>query len=124
RYRGTRDLDESRGALARHELQGHAAGEGGGMSVSNEAAAVPVVVIGAGEMGAAVGRRLRECGARVMTSLKDRSAASIERVRRAGIEVIDDDNLLVRDADFVMSIVPPGVAVEVAQHFRDSLLRA
>ena len=94
------------------------------MSVSNEAAAVPVVVIGAGEMGAAVGRRLRECGARVMTSLKDRSAASIERVRRAGIEVIDDDNLLVRDADFVMSIVPPGVAVEVAQHFRDSLLRA
>ena len=49
-----------------------------------------------------------------MTSLKGRSAASIERVKRAGIEVIDDDDLLVREADFIMSIVPPGVAVEVA----------
>jgi len=81
-----------------------------------------IVVIGAGEMGAAVGRRLRECGAKVMTSLTGRSAASIERVKRAGLEVIDDDNL-VREADFVMSIVPPGVATEVARRFCDPLLR-
>lgn len=94
------------------------------MSASNEAAAVRIGVIGAGEMGAAVGRRLHECGARVMTSLKGRSAASAERVERAGIEVIDDDNLLLREADFVMSIVPPGVAVEVGQRLREPLLRA
>jgi len=73
-----------------------------------------VAIIGAGEMGSAVGRRLRECGARVMTSLKDRSAASIERVKGAGLEVIDDDHLLVRDADFVLSIVPPGAAIDVS----------
>ncbi len=90
----------------------------------SESPAARVALIGAGEMGAAIGRRLRECSARVMTSLKGRSAASIERVRHAGIEVIDDDHLLVRDADFVMSIVPPGVAVEVAQHWRDPLQRA
>jgi 3-hydroxyisobutyrate dehydrogenase-like beta-hydroxyacid dehydrogenase len=75
-------------------------------------------------MGAAVGRRLRECGARVTTSMRGRSAASVERVERAGIEVIDDDHLLVREADLVMSIVPPGVAVEVAQRMRDPLLLA
>ena len=85
---------------------------------------VRVAVIGAGEMGAAVGRRLRECGATVMTSLKGRSAASIERVKGAGIKVLDHDNLLVRDADFVLSIVPPGVAVEVAQRLLEPILRA
>src|SRR5277367_5807121 len=76
---------------------------------------VRVVVIGTGEMGAAVARRLHECGAMVTTSLSGRSSASIERIKRAGIEVIDDDRVLVRDADFIMSIVPPGVAIEVAQ---------
>ncbi len=94
------------------------------MSTASEPPAIRVAIIGAGEMGAAVARRLRECGARVMTSLKGRSAASVERVERVGIEVIDDDNLLVRDADFVMSIVPPGAAVEVARRFRYPLLHA
>jgi 3-hydroxyisobutyrate dehydrogenase-like beta-hydroxyacid dehydrogenase len=94
------------------------------MSTASEPPAIRVAIIGAGEMGAAVARRLRECGARVMTSLKGRSAASVERVKRAGLEVIDDDYLLVRDADFVMSIVPPGAAVEVSRRFKDTLLRA
>jgi 3-hydroxyisobutyrate dehydrogenase-like beta-hydroxyacid dehydrogenase len=95
------------------------------MSTADEAiTAVRIVVIGAGEMGAAVARRLRECDATVMTSIKGRSAASIERVQRAGIEGVDDDHLLARDADFVMSIVPPGVAVEVAQRFREPILEA
>jgi len=94
------------------------------MSTSNEPPAIRIAVIGAGEMGAAVGRRLRECGARVMTSLAGRSAASVERVLSAGIEVIDDDSRLLREADFIMSIVPPGVAIEVAQRFREPLLGA
>ena len=94
------------------------------MSASTETVEMRVVVIGAGEMGAAVGRRFRECGARVMTSLKGRSAESIERVSRAGLEVIDDDHLLVRDADFVLSIVPPGAAIEVAQSLTDAHMRA
>lgn len=92
------------------------------MSASSDT--IRVAVIGAGEMGAAIGGRMRECGARVTTSLKDRSAISIDRVRRAGIEVIDDDGILVREADFVLSIVPPGVAVEVAERLRDHLLNA
>jgi L-threonate 2-dehydrogenase len=83
-----------------------------------------VVVIGSGEMGAAVGRRLREAGARVMTSITGRSAVSVERVRRAGIEVIDDDDLLISEAGFLLSIVPPAAAVEVANRFKRPLSRA
>lgn len=85
---------------------------------------VTVAIVGAGEMGAAVGRRLRECGARVLTSLAGRSAESVGRVRDAGIEVVDDDDSLVREANFVLSIVPPGVAVEVAERLRAPLVRA
>jgi putative dehydrogenase len=85
---------------------------------------VTVAIVGAGEMGAAVGRRLRESGARVATSLAGRSTESVARVRDAGLEVVDDDDSLVRDASFVLSIVPPGVAVEVAERLRGPLSRA
>lgn len=85
---------------------------------------VTVALVGAGEMGAAVGRRLREAGARVTTSLAGRSAESVARVRDAGLEVVNDDDALVRDADFVLSIVPPGVAVEVAERLSGPLSRA
>lgn len=83
-----------------------------------------IAIIGAGEMGAAVGGRLLLSGARVRVSLRGRSAQSANRVRRAGLEVVNDDVALVRDADFVLSIVPPGVAVEVAQEVRNALAAA
>jgi 3-hydroxyisobutyrate dehydrogenase-like beta-hydroxyacid dehydrogenase len=86
--------------------------------------AVTVAIVGAGEMGAAVGRRLREAGARVVTSVAGRSAESVARVRGADFEVVNDDDSLVRGADFVLSIVPPGVAVEVAERLRGPLGRA
>ncbi len=90
----------------------------------SERDSVTVAIVGAGEMGAAVGRRLRESGARVLTSLAGRSAESDARVRDAGLEVVNDDDSLVRDANFLLSIVPPGVAVEVAVQFRGPLSRA
>jgi L-threonate 2-dehydrogenase len=83
-----------------------------------------VAIVGAGEMGAAVGRRLRESGARVVTSLAGRSAESVARVRSAGLDVVNDNDSLVRDASFVLSIVPPGVAVEVAERLRVPISRA
>ncbi|MGH7916359.1 MAG: DUF1932 domain-containing protein [Candidatus Binataceae bacterium] len=76
-----------------------------------------VAIIGAGEMGAAVGRRMRAMGARVLTTLNGRGAASAERVRRAGLEVIGDDDRLIREAGFVLSIVPPGQVHAVAERF-------
>jgi putative dehydrogenase len=85
---------------------------------------ITVAIVGTGEMGAAVGRRLREAGARVVTSLAGRSAESVARVRDAGLEVVQDDDSLVRGASFVLSIVPPGVAVEVAERLRGPISRA
>ncbi len=83
-----------------------------------------VAVVGAGEMGSAVGRRLRRTGARVVTETRGRSAESKRRVESAGLEVIDNDDTLVRDADFILSIVPPGVAIEVARRFAEPIRRA
>jgi 3-hydroxyisobutyrate dehydrogenase-like beta-hydroxyacid dehydrogenase len=68
-----------------------------------------------GEMGASVGRALVESGARVVTSLAGRSQASAGRAAKAGVEVVDDDGVLVAQADFVLSIVPPSRAVELAE---------
>src|SRR5208282_3035346 len=47
----------------------------------------------------------------------------VARVRDAGLEVVNDDDSIVR-ANFVLSIVPPGVAVEVAERLRGPLARA
>ena len=59
-----------------------------------------------------------------MTSLAGRSAESVARVRNAGLEVVNDDDSLVRGASFVLSIVPPGVAVDVAERLRGPVSRA
>lgn len=66
-------------------------------------------------MGSAVGARLHERGATVVTSLRGRSAASAERVRKAGVVPCDDPRELLDGAAFVLSIVPPGVAASVAE---------
>lgn len=77
--------------------------------------ALTVVVVAQGEMGAGIAQRLHERGARVLTSLKGRSAASAKRAAAAGMEPIEHDARLVADADFVLSIIPPGEAVPFAQ---------
>jgi putative dehydrogenase len=75
----------------------------------------PIVVIAAGEMGAAVGGRLRERGAEVRTSLAGRSVKTAERARRHGLIALDDDARLVEGAAFVLSIVPPAEAAPLAR---------
>jgi 3-hydroxyisobutyrate dehydrogenase-like beta-hydroxyacid dehydrogenase len=82
-----------------------------------------IAIVGAGEMGAAVGQRMRESGARVITTLKGRSAASVARVHDANLEIIDDDDILVAESALVLSIVPPGEATGVAERFREALTR-
>jgi len=83
-----------------------------------------IAIIGAGEMGAAVGRRLREAGAHVLVSLDGRSAASAERVRHAGLEVVHDDQRLTDSTECILSIVPPAAALEVAERLRTPLRNA
>ena len=81
-----------------------------------------VAVIAAGEMGCSIGERLRRHGARVLTSLAHRSAATIERASRAGVIDADDDEITA--ADFILSIVPPKDAVALAQRFQSPLQRS
>ncbi len=83
-----------------------------------------VAVIAAGEMGSAVGRRLKEHGVRVITSLRGRSKASAARAETAGLIAVDDDDRLVGEAAFVLSIVPPGEAAALAERLAPAIARA
>ncbi|HXM55953.1 MAG TPA: DUF1932 domain-containing protein [Candidatus Dormibacteraeota bacterium] len=74
-----------------------------------------VAVLSAGEMGAAVGHRLREAGLRVVTTLSGRGERTRERAAAAGIEDIGPLAAAVREADVLLSIVPPGRALELAE---------
>jgi L-threonate 2-dehydrogenase len=73
---------------------------------------IVIAICSAGAMGSALSRRLREHGARVLTSLSGRSAATVERARAAGME--DAPLQTITTADLILSIVPPGEAVALA----------
>lgn len=71
-----------------------------------------IAVIAAGSMGSAVGRRLHEHGARVLTSVEGRRPETAERARAADMIPVGDDEIA--QADIILSIVPPAEAVALA----------
>lgn len=81
-----------------------------------------VAVISCGAMGAAVGKRLRDHGARVLTDLTGRSAASRARAAAAGMQQAPVDALA--EADFFLSILPPGEALALARQMAGPLAKA
>jgi putative dehydrogenase len=83
-----------------------------------------VAIIAPGEMGSAVAARLSERGVKVTTSLTGRSAASTARAERAHMVAVADDDALIAEADFFLSICPPGEAVALAQRLKPALTRA
>ena len=78
-----------------------------------------IAVIAPGNMGAAVGQRLTQRGARVVTVLDGRSAATVARAEAAGLVQVVETALA--EVDFVLSIVPPGAAVALAERLSDTL---
>ncbi len=70
-------------------------------------------------MGAAVGARLVEHGVTVLTSLTGRSPETTERARTASLIHADDKE--VATSDFILSIVPPGEAIGLAQRLSSVL---
>jgi L-threonate 2-dehydrogenase len=78
-----------------------------------------VAVIAPGMMGAAVGKRLVDHGAKVLTSLTGRSAESEQRAKAAGMVSVSDEEIAA--TDFILSILPPGDAVALAQRFAPAL---
>jgi 3-hydroxyisobutyrate dehydrogenase-like beta-hydroxyacid dehydrogenase len=78
-----------------------------------------VAIVAPGMMGAAVGGRLTAHGLRVLTSLTGRSAESVARAKDAGMVAASDDEIA--RADFILSILPPGDSVSLAQRFAPAL---
>jgi prephenate dehydrogenase len=74
-----------------------------------------IAVVAIGDMGRGVAVRLREGGARVITCLSGRGDGAAARAKSASGEIFVDDEALVREAEAVLSIVPPGAAVELAE---------
>jgi len=81
-----------------------------------------VAIVAPGYMGAGVGQRLTEYKVTVLTSLSGRSEASAKRAREAGMRPVEDRALA--EADFLMSIVPPGEALALAKRLSPVLTAA
>jgi putative dehydrogenase len=78
-----------------------------------------VAVIAPGMMGSAVGGRLVENGLKVLTSLAGRSADTVARAKKYGLTSASDEEIA--GTDFILSILPPGDAVALAQRFAPAL---
>ena len=78
-----------------------------------------VAVIAPGMMGAAVGKRLVDHGLKVLTALQGRSEETRQRAQAAGM--IPGSDAEIAAADLILSILPPGDAVALAQRFSPTL---
>jgi 3-hydroxyisobutyrate dehydrogenase-like beta-hydroxyacid dehydrogenase len=72
-----------------------------------------VAVIAPGMMGSAVAGRLVENGVTVRTSLAGRSQATVARAKAAGMTDVPDDQIV--GSDIILSILPPGDALGLAE---------
>ncbi|MGC4027681.1 MAG: DUF3293 domain-containing protein [Steroidobacteraceae bacterium] len=72
-----------------------------------------VALLGAGHMGIGIAARLQSRGLAVVTTLEGRSAATCARVQAAQIPALPLASL--RQADIILSVVPPAMAVEAAE---------
>ena len=81
-----------------------------------------IAILAPGAMGSAVARRLIDHGARVLTSLAGRSAASRERARAAGMIEAGEEQLA--GVDLILSILPPAEAVALAERLAPALARS
>jgi len=78
-----------------------------------------VAVIAPGAMGAAVGKRLIDNGAKVLTSLAGRSLETQARAKEAGMVAAADEEIA--RADFILSVLPPSDALALAERFAPAL---
>jgi 3-hydroxyisobutyrate dehydrogenase-like beta-hydroxyacid dehydrogenase len=74
-----------------------------------------VMLLHPGEMGGTVGAAAKAAGARVVWASEDRSPASRSRASAYELEDLGSIDRLVATADFVISICPPHLALEVAR---------
>jgi L-threonate 2-dehydrogenase len=73
-------------------------------------------------MGAAVGRRLVDRGVKALTSIEGRSRASVARASEAGLIAASLEEIAA--SDFILSILPPGEALSLAERLVPVLRRS
>jgi 3-hydroxyisobutyrate dehydrogenase-like beta-hydroxyacid dehydrogenase len=74
-----------------------------------------VAIVSPGHMGAGLGWALREGGARVVATVRGRSARTGRLAAEAGLELLPSLVDVVAAADVVLSVTPPGEALAAAQ---------
>jgi 3-hydroxyisobutyrate dehydrogenase-like beta-hydroxyacid dehydrogenase len=82
-----------------------------------------VGIVSAGAMGSAIGAALRAGGADVVTTVAGRSERTARLARDAGLTCLPDLDAVVRQADVVLSIAPPGQAEAIAGSIGDAARR-
>jgi L-threonate 2-dehydrogenase len=81
-----------------------------------------VAVIAPGMMGSAVGQCMVESGLEVRTLLAGRSEATVARAKAAGMVGVSDEQ--VAATDIILSILPPGDALGLAERLAPALRAA
>ena len=73
-----------------------------------------IAIVSAGDMGHVVGRVLKNKEYRVITSLDGRSDLTRQRAGRSGMEDMGSLENTIKEADCVLSIMPPEIALKFA----------
>ena len=80
-----------------------------------------VGIVSPGAMGSAVGHVLAAGGAKVVATLEQRSSRTAALAE--GLELLPSLDAVVEASQVVLSIVPPGEALEVAASLADAAMR-
>ena len=76
-------------------------------------------ILYAGELGSAVGALLQSRGYRVVTTHGTRGPRTIQRCAETGLIALDSLAEVVRQADVLISLVPPAAALDIAKQYAD-----
>ncbi len=78
-------------------------------------------IVSPGDMGHALGAVLVQHGLRVLTTLQGRSPRTVALATRAGITDVGDDATLVRESDFLLSVLVPAQAYAFAERMATAM---
>jgi 3-hydroxyisobutyrate dehydrogenase-like beta-hydroxyacid dehydrogenase len=83
-----------------------------------------IAILSPGDMGHGVGRVLREHGYEIITYVKDRSIRTRKLANKTGFRNIDSLEILVDQADLILSIIVPSEAITLAYSISQALKRS